>query len=263
MSFDDTEKVKYDYSVDEGRDEGYLDSSLEESSEATNGIAGTPGTDSNDDPNYVIQDGEGSTSSSSKTQKKYLPDEEITKTKGEVGKVDPASSSVGIIAYNYVTYKEDLLKAQGELKDMTFEEYQAQNSDIKEAEVSDDVIQTISMATGIPTAQISIKAYDVPFFEPSVSGRSLTDWLEIILAILILALLAFVVIRTFRTKQEEEEEQEVTVESLLEEQPAEALEDIGYTEKSEARMLIEKFVDENPEAVASLLRNWLNEDWGG
>lgn len=24
---------------------------------------------------------------------------------------------------------------------------------------------------------------------------------------------------------------------------------------------IEKFVDENPEAVALLLRNWLNEDW--
>ena len=30
----------------------------------------------------------------------------------------------------------------------------------------------------------------------------------------------------------------------------------------ETRKLIEKFVDENPEAVANLLRNWLNEDWG-
>ena len=29
-----------------------------------------------------------------------------------------------------------------------------------------------------------------------------------------------------------------------------------------ARKLIEKFVDENPEAAANLLRNWLNEDWG-
>ena len=41
----------------------------------------------------------------------------------------------------------------------------------------------------------------------------------------------------------------------------ENLEDIGFKEKSEARVLIEKFVDEKPEAVASLLRNWLNEDW--
>ena len=42
----------------------------------------------------------------------------------------------------------------------------------------------------------------------------------------------------------------------------ENLEDIGYSEKSETRKLIEKFVDENPEAVANLLRNWLNQEWG-
>ena len=41
-----------------------------------------------------------------------------------------------------------------------------------------------------------------------------------------------------------------------------ALEDIEVNEKSEIRILIEKFVDENPEAVALLLRNWLDEDWG-
>ena len=51
------------------------------------------------------------------------------------------------------------------------------------------------------------------------------------------------------------------MESLLEMQEEE-LEDIGFNEKSEARVLIEKFVDENPEAVAALLRNWLNDDWG-
>ena len=34
------------------------------------------------------------------------------------------------------------------------------------------------------------------------------------------------------------------------------------SDKSETRQLIEKFVDENPEAVALLLRNWINEDWG-
>lgn len=39
------------------------------------------------------------------------------------------------------------------------------------------------------------------------------------------------------------------------------LENIGYSEKSETRVLIEKFVDENPDAAALLLRNWLNEDW--
>ena len=37
---------------------------------------------------------------------------------------------------------------------------------------------------------------------------------------------------------------------------------VEVNEKSELRILIEKFVDENPEAVALLLRNWLDEDWG-
>ena len=44
--------------------------------------------------------------------------------------------------------------------------------------------------------------------------------------------------------------------------PTDTLEDIELEEKSETRKMIEKFVDENPEAVANLLRNWLSEDWG-
>lgn len=53
------------------------------------------------------------------------------------------------------------------------------------------------------------------------------------------------------------------MDSLLEQtaENNEPLEDIGYNEKTETRLLIEKFVDENPEAAAQLLRNWLNEDW--
>ena len=58
-------------------------------------------------------------------------------------------------------------------------------------------------------------------------------------------------------------EPELSVEDLLATTAEEsALEDIEVNEKSELRILIEKFVDENPEAVALLLRNWLDEDWG-
>ena len=38
--------------------------------------------------------------------------------------------------------------------------------------------------------------------------------------------------------------------------------EIELEDKSDTRIMIEKFVDENPEAVALLLRNWINEDWG-
>ena len=94
------------------------------------------------------------------------------------------------------------------------------------------------------------------------TGIVLDDILQIALAVLIFALLGYVVFRSTRTQKEEEPEPELSVESLLESTvDTEELEDIGYTEKSETRILIEKFVEENPDAAALLLRNWLNEDW--
>ena len=80
--------------------------------------------------------------------------------------------------------------------------------------------------------------------------------------VLILALLGFVVIRSMRTKKEEVPEEELSVETLLQSAPEMELEDLEAESKSETRKMIEKFVDENPEAAANLLRNWLNEDWG-
>ena len=82
------------------------------------------------------------------------------------------------------------------------------------------------------------------------------------LIVIILALLAFVVIMSLRTKREVEEEEELAVEDLLQSNQADQLESISTEQKSDARKLIETFVEENPEAVAILLRNWLEEDWG-
>ena len=105
-------------------------------------------------------------------------------------------------------------------------------------------------------------AYEVPFFEHSDdSGRTFSDYLQIALAVLIFALLGFVVFRSTRKDPTQEIEPELSVETLLETTKEAELEDIGLNEKSETRILIEKFVDENPEAVAALLRNWLNDDW--
>ena len=80
---------------------------------------------------------------------------------------------------------------------------------------------------------------------------------------MIFALLGYVVFRSTRKQVEEEIEPELSVDALLEStaNTGDELENIGYSEKSETRVLIEKFVDENPDAAALLLRNWLNEDW--
>ena len=59
-----------------------------------------------------------------------------------------------------------------------------------------------------------------------------------------------------------EEEKEISIEELLDSAPEAQVEELEAETKSETRKMIEKFVDDNPEAAANLLRNWLNEDWG-
>ena len=51
------------------------------------------------------------------------------------------------------------------------------------------------------------------------------------------------------------------LEKCLDSIVAQTLEDIEFSDKSATRQQIERFVDENPEEVALLLRNWLNDDW--
>ena len=147
----------------------------------------------------------------------------------------------------------------------TFDEFVKENSDPVQLEVTDDIVEVVAQATGFPTSSVKIVAYEIPMFQYSEgSGIGLTDILQIVLAALIFLMLGFVVFRSIRTEEEEPVEQELTIDDLIAstQEEEEELEDIGYTEKSEARILIEKFVDEKPEAVAQLLRNWLNEDWG-
>ena len=266
ISFDNREIVDHHYYVDEGQTQGYLDSESLYESNTRGGNAGVPGTDTNDDTTYVIQDNEYTEATISDMTKKYLPSERITTTTGVGGDMDYENSSLSCVATRYVVYNEDKLKADGTLDQMTFDEFVAQNNERVRTDVDEEFYALLSNATGIPANNISIMSYDVPFFQySSGSGRTLTDWLQIALAVLIFAMLGFVVFRTTRKEKEPEPEPELSVDSLLEatkEAEEEELEDISFQEKSEVRVMIEKFVDENPELTAALLRNWLNEDWG-
>ena len=266
VDFSKEQKTDYKYYVADGKEQGYLDSHSETSSSSDGGTGGEPGTGSNkDDTTYVTPDTGTTHSESSSINDDYLPNELITKTDGEVGKVDATKSSISVTATTIVKYDEDQMTKNGQLKGTTFDKFRAKNSATKQIKVNKDIKNAVAKATGISTNNISILAYQVPMFVESKGGRTITDYLQIIIALLVFALLGFVVFRSLRSEKEEEVEEEVSVEDLLANQNTmaeENLEDIGFNVKSEARLLIEKFVDENPEAVANLLRNWLNEDWG-
>jgi len=266
MDFDTTKYTNHHYYNDSDQTQGLLSSQRTYESESTGGVGGTPGTASNDDETtYVIQDDNTSSASVSETESNFLQSEEITEKMDNGGKVDYASSSISVVATSYIVYDEDTLKAQGELNGITFDEYIASHSDRVKTEVDDEFYLMVANATGISRENITIMAYDSPVFKySSGASREVTDYLQLALALLIFALLGFVVFRSTRKTAEEALEPELSVETLLEatrEKEEEMLEDIGYSEKSETRILIENFVLDNPEAAASLLRNWLNDEW--
>ena len=265
MNFDSVKKNSVVYSHNDGMDNGEITSRSEYQADATGGQAAVPGTDSNDDtPTYVTQDGEITESSVSDIDTQYAPNKEETETINNGGTVDYTTSSVAVSATRWGVYDEDELKASGQLDGTTFEAFKAAHSDPVQVQADQEYIDMIAKATGFDTNNISFVCYERPqFVESSSKGIGLTDILQIALAVLIFALLGYVVFRSTRKQVEEEIEPELSVDALLEStaNTGDELENIGYSEKSETRVLIEKFVDENPDAAALLLRNWLNEDW--
>lgn len=271
LNLDENEVTDHEYYVADGQDQGYLSEESTYESETTGTVGGVPGTYSNgeDDTTYMLEDGETTSQTITDNSRKYDVSERITKRKSAVGDIDYENSSLSLSVKQYRKYNEDQLKASGALDDLSFDEYRAQIEQQEQAKltVDNDLYTMVANATGISEDRITIVAYEEPVFEySSGSGRTIADYLEILLAVLIFALLGFVVfMSTRREKEAGEMEPELSVESLLqttkEQQEEENLEDIGFKEKTEARVLIEKFVEERPEAVASLLRNWLNEDW--
>lgn len=266
MDFSTQEQTKHDYSPEEGQSQGVLSHSETYNSENVSGGGGVPGTDSNteNDTTYVIEDNTNSSSSTSEELRDYLPDETITVTTTPAGLIKYDESSIAITAIAYNVIREEDAETQGLLDGITWEEYKLANNTRTQLEVEDGMVSVVAMATGIPTSKIAIAAYSQNvFFDSEGSNISMTDVLQIILIVVILGLLAFVVLRSMRKeKTEEQVEEELSVETLLQSTPDSELEALSMEEESETKKAINKFVEDNPEAAALLLRNWLNEEWG-
>ncbi|MDE5907584.1 MAG: flagellar M-ring protein FliF [Lachnospiraceae bacterium] len=264
MDFSSANETDHRYYVEGDNTQGYLSSERIFSSSATNGNSDIPGTDSNgQQQEYVYQDNAESNSETSEEERKYLPSETITNRDIPPGTINYDLSTISLATTNMNVIREEDVSAQGLLDGISWEEYKLANAGQTQVEVPEDLYNVVSKATGFPVENIAIVAYsENVFFDKEGLNVSGSDVVQIVLIVVILALLAFVVIRSMRSEKEAEQPEELSVESLLQSQPEVELEDIGTEPMSETRRLIEKFVDENPEAVASLLRNWLNEGWG-
>lgn len=264
LDFSTYERTNHNYTPAEDQTQGVLSSEDIYSQETTGATGGTPGTDSNDDDTtYDIQDYDESSSSTTQENRNYLPNEELVKQNIPAGLIQYEQSSISVTAKKLRVYREEDADSQGLLVDMSWDEFKTANEEPVKQEVDEELYSVVSKATGIAEENIEIMAYEVPVFVDR-EGLSVdaTDVVQIIMIVVILGLLAFVVLRSMRGAKPEETEEELSVESILQSTPEQELEDIEFEDKSETRVLIEKFVEENPEAVANLLRNWLQEDWG-
>lgn len=259
------ETLTKEYSVDDGREYGYPTNLYTYSSKGASGNGGTPGTDSNDSDTDYVNNSSSGTSNTEDVQKltDLLTNEKVQNIKQETPAIKLADSSLGIVVRKYTVYKEDDLKADGTLDKTTWDQFISQNNKISTTTVSTDEINLISAATGVSANKITVLAYNVPQFVSSTkSSNGISNYLMIILTVLIIALLIFVILRGASPLAAEDEEPELSVEQLLATtKENQSLDDIEFSDKSETRKMIEKFVDENPEAVAQLLRNWLNDEW--
>lgn len=265
FNLDQVQTLYTEYSTPEGKDQGPYSSSYEYSSKGSSSSGGIPGTDSNsNETDYMLQNNGSSGSEVTLNKYEYDVNKKETTTVQAVGAVDPSKSSIAIVLKKYKIYDEKQMKANGELNGTDFKTFQSQNSEPTQLTVPTEVTDLIAKATGISSGDISVIAYEQPVFnEMEKTPVAYSNILMIVLAVLIVALLIFVVFKGTAPIETTELEPELSVEQLLATtKENQSLEDIEFGEKSETRRMIEKFVDENPEAVAQLLRNWINEDWG-
>ena len=261
IDFAEYERTIKEYYANEGRAEGMYADQTTYDSENTSSVAGIPGTTSNNGTVYVSPDDSESSSSTSERQIHYLPNESITHSITS-NSIDYGASSMSIAMIKYRDVYEEDIQNQGLLAGTTWTDYKFANGADVKLQVDPDFYAMAANATGIPEDKITIVAYESPLFHDK--ERLQIEWssvLSVVMFLVILGLLGFVVLRSMRVKQEVAEEEELSVESLLQSTPESELEDIDVESKSETRKMIEKFVDENPEAAAALLRNWLNSDW--
>ncbi|MBR1443970.1 MAG: flagellar M-ring protein FliF [Firmicutes bacterium] len=265
------EQVTYQPPVD-GNTDGVKNKEVVEEQEVVNGGNGEePGLNANDeyDTNYAMEENTNASATVTKKNNEYLYNKQTVVTDYATGEFIPDDSSISIVVYNYREFDEKQLEENGTLNDdMTWSTFKEQNSAQTRLVIDDDLINNLRVGTGINN--IAMVGYEKPMFVDKVVKPLAIEQI-IILAILaiLLILLAIGLIRKAQPDEVEEIEPELEVEKLLaktqmqeEEEEEErrrlaAIKDVD----SEYMNQINKFVDEKPEAVAQLLRNWLADEW--
>lgn len=223
---------------------------LEES--LVNGDAGDiPGTDTNPQGTITYQTGEDGNSRYNKNQavKEYLYNQTNEQTEKAVGKLINEQSTMSISLW----YGNRI-----------------QNPDGLSSEYLEQVRQSAYAATGVPVENITISVQklaaqapvEVTIIETVSELFDQFGFYALMLILLIVMVITAMPKRKAVPAQVQAAALEVAAAGDGTETPAvEVIQDINLQEQSELKKQIEKFVQDNPDSVAQLLRNWIAEDW--
>jgi flagellar M-ring protein FliF len=236
---------------------------------------GEPGVAANDAvaPTYEFEGATALNETDKNRTAEYLYNETESIANLGFGEIKLDESSGSVIAYKYKKYDEEYLTDNNLLEGMTWQQFR-ESKTYELVDVESDIVEALRAGTGI--RGLTLIGFDIPVFYDRQTVP--VNWRAIVmlgvLAFLLL-LLALELFRNARSAAEEDIEPELSVEDLListrmEEQREAEIEteieamkrrEIHFGKESEAKRAIDKFVDEEPEAVALLLRNWLNKEW--
>ncbi len=128
-------------------------------------------------------------------------------------------------------------------------------------ERANEIEELVYAATGLDTEQVFVSSdsFAAMSDEEEAEGKGSTLIWIIVASIVAAAIIGFIVYRRKKEKEELKEEMDTTA-LEYENAKAEDIEELDLDdEKSEMKNQIEKSIEKNPDAVAQLLRTWLNE----
>ena len=240
---------------------------------SSSGAGGEPGLGSNDQATseYQMSGGNENSSASRKSESSlYDYGKTTTYVQESYGNLIPESSSLAITGYRFKVYDQKYMEDNDMLGGQSWAAFKEERSELMPVRIDVDagIVENIQTGTGI--SNVSLIAYELYHFQDAEIVP--LDWQLIVVFAILALLIVMLAIGLFRNAQPEEiidVDPELSVEDLLvstqleeaKEAEVERLRDIDYTSESEVKKQIDKFVDDKPEAVAQLLRNWLNEGW--
>lgn len=263
LDFNQHEEVREEYTPqfdEEAR--GIVQSENITNSSSKNSQAGAePGVANNggDAPIYQVGGETGGESKSSSKNIQYANNKVVSNSVKNVGDIDYKNSSVAVHVSKNKIYDQSLIEKTLPAT-TTWEQFKEENKYQVPITIEEAVAESIQKGTGIEN--VIVYGYEKPVFIDKMPYE--INYKDYIPYVLILLILAIIVIAIFKFRKQDEiveTEPELEVEEMLQIAKEEVeLEEIELKENLETKRRIEKFVDEKPEAVASLLRNWLAED---